>query len=84
GSDTIYGGVTGADTLYYTSDQLDGSTDTFVDFVSGTDRIAVAGSSVASTAAISGFGTTTITFTASGTKVISGNNPIKASDIDIV
>ena len=84
GSDTIYGGATGADTLYYTSDQLDGSTDTFVDFATGTDKIAVAGSSVASTAAISGLGSNTITFTASGTKVISGGTAINATDINIV
>ena len=84
GSDLIFGGATGADTLYYTSDQLDGSTDTFVDFTTGTDKIAVAGSSVASTAAISGLGTTTITFTASGTKVISGGTVINAADINIV
>lgn len=84
GSDTIYGGATGADTLYYTSDQLDGSTDTFVDFTTGTDKIAVAGSSVASTAAISGLGSNTITFTASGTKVISGGTAINATDINIV
>ena len=84
GSDNIYGGATGADTLYYTSDQLDGSTDTFVDFATGIDRIAVQGSSVASTAAISGLGTRTITFTASGTKVISGGTAINATDINIV
>ena len=83
GSDTIYGGA-GEDTLYYTSDQLDGSTDTFVDFATGTDKIAVAGSSVASTAAISGLGSNTITFTASGTKVISGGTAINATDINIV
>ena len=84
GSDSIFGGATGADTLYYTSDQLDGSTDTFVDFATGTDKIAVAGSSVASTAAISGLGSNTITFTASGTKVISGGTAINATDINIV
>ena len=84
GSDSIYGGATGADTLYYTSDQLDGSTDTFVDFATGIDKIAVAGSSVASTAAISGLGSNTITFTASGTKVISGGTAINATDINIV
>lgn len=83
GSDSIAGGI-GADTLYYTSDQLEGSTDTFVDFATGTDKIAVAGSSVASTAAISGLGTNTITFTASGTKVISGGTVINAGDIAIV
>ncbi len=84
GSDSIFGGATGADTLYYTSDQLDGSTDTFVDFATGIDKIAVAGSSVASTAAISGLGSNTITFTASGTKVISGGTAINAADINIL
>ena len=83
GTDNIRGG-TGADTLYYTVDQLDGSTDTFVDFTTGTDKIAVAGSSVASTAAISGLGSNTITFTASGTKVISGGTAINVADINIV
>lgn len=84
GSDSIFGGA-GADTLYYTSDQLDGSTDIIADFTAGTDKIAVQGSSVASTAAISGLGTSTITFTASGTKVISSNNTvINATDINIV
>lgn len=78
GSDTIYGGATGADTLYYTSDQLDGSTDTFVDFTTGTDKIAVQGN-VAYT--ITG---STLTFTASGTKVISGGTAINATDISIV
>ena len=78
GSDTIYGGATGADTLYYTSDQLDGSTDTFVDFTTGTDKIAVQGN-VAYT--ITG---STLTFTASGTKVISGGTAINATDINIV
>lgn len=84
GSDTIFGGATGADTLYYTSDQLDGSTDTFVDFATGIDKIAVQGSSVASTANISGLGTNTITFTASNTRVISGGSAINAADINIV
>ena len=83
GTDNIRGG-TGADTLYYTVDQLDGSTDTFVDFTTGTDKIAVAGSSVASTGAISGLGSNTITFTNSGTKVISSGTVISAQDISIV
>ena len=83
GSDTIFGGV-GNDTLYYTSDQLDGLTDTFTDFTTGTDKIAVARTSVASTAGISGLGTTTITFTASGTKVISAGTAINITDIQIV
>ena len=83
GSDLIFGGA-GADTLYYTSDQLDGSTDIIADFTAGTDKIAVQGSSVASTAAISGLGTSTITFTASGTKVISSGTVISAQDISIV
>ena len=79
GSDTIYGGATGADTLYYTSDQLDGSTDTFVDFTTGTDKIAVQGN-VAYT--ITG---STLTFTASGTKIISSNGTaINPNDINIV
>ena len=78
GSDTIYGGATGADTLYYTSDQLDGSTDTFVDFTTNIDKIAVQGN-VAYT--ITG---STLTFTASGTKVISGGTAINATDINIV
>ena len=83
GSDSIRGG-NGNDTLYYTSDQLDGATDTFTDFTTGTDRIAVASSSVASTAGITGFGSNTITFTASQTKVISGNTAININDIQIV
>jgi len=82
GSDTIRGGA-GNDTLYYTSDQLDGATDTFTDFTTG-DIIAVARTSVASTAGITGFGTNTITFTASQTKVISGNTAINITDIQIV
>ena len=84
GSDTIFGGV-GNDTLYYTSDQLDGLTDTFTDFkTNGLDIIAVARTSVASTAGISGLGTNTITFTATGTKVISSTNVINAADIKFV
>jgi len=77
GSDTIYGGA-GADTLYYTSDQLDGSTDTFVDFTTNIDKIAVQGNVVYT---ITG---STLTFTASGTKVISGGTAINATDISIV
>ena len=85
GSDSIFGGV-GNDTLYYTSDQLDGATDTFTDFkTNGLDIIAVASTSVASTAGITGFGSNTITFTATGTKVISGStNAINAADIKFV
>lgn len=77
GSDSIFGGA-GNDTLYYTSDQLDGSTDTFVDFTTGTDKIAVQGN-VAYTITDK-----TLTFTASGTKVISGGTAIIASDISIL
>jgi hypothetical protein len=86
GSDIISFGKDGNDTLYYTSDQLDGSTDTVTDFVSGQDKIAVDKTAVASTANISGLGTSTITFTASGTRVISSspNSVIKAGDIDFV
>ncbi|WP_341884105.1 hypothetical protein [Synechococcus sp. UW140] len=83
GSDSIRGGD-GNDTLYYTSDQLDGATDTFTDFTTGTDRIAVASTSVASTAGITGFGTNTITFTASGTRVVSSGTVINTADIQIV
>ena len=83
GSDSIFGGV-GNDTLYYTSDQLDGSTDTFSDFVTGTDKIAVQRTAVASTGNISGLGTNTITFTASGTRVVSSNTVINIADIQIV
>jgi len=85
GSDVISFGKDGSDTLYYTSDQLDGSTDTVTDFVSGQDKIAVDRTAVASTANISGLGTSTITFIASGTRVISSSNSvIKAEDIQIV
>jgi len=83
GSDSIFGGV-GNDTLYYTSDQLDGSTDTFSDFATGTDKIAVQRTAVASTGNISGLGTNTITFTASGTRVVSSNTVINIADIQIV
>ena len=83
GSDLIQG-ASGNDTIYYTADQLDGSTDTVTDFTTGVDKIAVASTSVASTANISGLGTNTITFTASGTKVISGTSAIQASDIQFV
>lgn len=78
GSDVISGGA-GADTLYYTSDQLDGSTDTFTDFATGIDKIAVQGN-----VAFTGTGTNTITFTASGTKVVSNGSVINAADINIV
>ena len=87
GSDVVSFGNGGNDTLYYTSDQLDGSTDTVTDFVSGQDKIAVdrTAVAVASTANISGLGTSTITFIASGTRVISSSNSvIKAEDIQIV
>ena len=83
GSDRIYFGV-GSDTLYYTADQLDGSTDTVTDFATGTDKIGVDRTSLASTANISGLGTNTITFTASGTRVISQGSAINAADIQIV
>lgn len=84
GSDTIRGGD-GFDTLYYTSDQLDGSTDTFTDFATGTDKIAVQRTAVASTGNISGLGTNIITFTPSGTRVVSSNNtPINIEDIQFV
>ena len=83
GSDLIQGN-TGSDTIYYTADQLDGKTDTVTDFTTGVDKIAVDRTSVASTANISGLGTNTITFTASGTKVISGTSAIQASDIQII
>jgi Ca2+-binding RTX toxin-like protein len=83
GSDSIFGGV-GNDTLYYTSDQLDGSTDTFSDFATGIDKIAVQRTAVASTGNISGLGTNTITFTASGTKVVSAGTVINIADIQIV
>lgn len=83
GSDSIRGGI-GNDTLYYTSDQLDGNIDTFTDFATGVDKIAVASSSVASTANIAGLGTNTITFSATGTKVISSGTAIQATDIQFV
>ena len=84
GSDIVSFGNGGNDTLYYTSDQLDGSTDTVTDFVSGQDKIAVDRTAVGSIANISGLNSNTITFTASGTKVISNQDPIKAADIRIV
>jgi len=83
GSDSISFGL-GSDTLYYTADQLDGSTDIVTDFTTGTDKIGVDRTSLASTANISGLGTNTITFTASGTRVISQGSAINAADIQIV
>jgi Ca2+-binding RTX toxin-like protein len=86
GSDSIFTG-TGSDTVYYTADQFDGSTDQIVDFTSGTDKISVSSSVVASTAAITGLGTKTIKFNGAGNTsvtVTSGNSNISASDINFI
>jgi Ca2+-binding RTX toxin-like protein len=85
GSDTIALG-TGADTVYYTVDQIDGSTDTITDFTTGTDKIAVDRSQVASTASITGLGTNTVVLNgASGrVTVVSQNNAINAGDINFI
>lgn len=85
GADNVTGGA-GADTLYYTADQLDGSVDTFVDFTSGTDKITFDSTQVSSIQSINGIGTKSIFVTgANGTVVISSqNDDIQASDIDFV
>lgn len=89
GSDSIYGGV-GVDTLYYTADQFPAvgatDTDTFVDFVTTTDKISFDRSVVASTSNITGLGTNTITVSSGGStiKVVSGGTAINAGDINFI
>jgi hypothetical protein len=89
GSDSIFGGV-GADTLYYTADQFPttgSDTDRFADFTTGTDKISIDRSVVASTANITGLGTNTITFSAAGRGTVtvqSGGTAIQASDINFI
>ncbi len=83
GSDVIYGGA-GSDTLYYSFDQLDESTDKFVDFQTGVDTIAFDKKLISSTSSLSGLGTNTITFTSTATKVISSGTVINSRDISFV
>ncbi len=85
GSDSITLGL-GADTVYYTVDQIDGSTDTITDFTTGTDKISVDRSQVASTANITGLGTNTVTLNGVAGKVtvVSQNNVINAGDINFI
>jgi Ca2+-binding RTX toxin-like protein len=87
GSDTVTSGP-GADTLYYTADQLDGSEDTFVDFSSGEDKISFDSTQVASLDQISGLGTKSIFVSgADGTVVVtvtSQNDVINGDDINFV
>jgi len=89
GSDSIYGGI-GTDTLYYTADQFPAvgstDTDTFVDFVTTTDKISFDKGVVASTANITGLGTNTITVSSGGStiKVVSGGTAINAGDINFI
>jgi Ca2+-binding RTX toxin-like protein len=82
GSDSILGGL-GNDTLYYTSDQLDRSTDIFADFATGLDRISVDRTSISNLTQISGLGTNTIVFTG-GTTLISQGTVINSSDITLI
>lgn len=90
-SDAVFGGA-GADTLYYTADQFPNlgtqDTDTFADFATGTDKISFDRSVVASTAAITGLGSNTISFsgpTGRGTvRVVSGGTAINAGDINFI
>jgi hypothetical protein len=91
GSDSIFGGV-GADTLYYTADQFPAisttDNDVFVDFTSGTDKISIDRSVVASTSNITGLGTNTISFSSTtgrgSVQVRSGGTTIQASDINFI
>ena len=91
GSDSVTGGA-GADTLYYTADQFNetvSDSDIFTDFVSGTDKISIDSSVIASTSSISGLGTNTITLTSTipgkGTvQITSNNSAIQASDINFI
>jgi Ca2+-binding RTX toxin-like protein len=82
GSDSILGGL-GNDTLYYTSDQLDRSTDIFADFATGLDRISVDRTSISNLTQISGLGTNTIVF-AGGTTLISQGTAINSGDITLI
>ena len=86
GSDSITTGP-GADTLYYTADQLDGSVDTFVDFTAGEDKISFDSAAVSSLDQISGLGTDTIIITGgagNNTVIISQNDEITGDDINFV
>ena len=91
GSDTVFGG-TGADTLYYTADQFPATgsqdTDTFSDFATGTDKISIDSEVVSSTAAITGLGTNTISFSGpsgrGSVQVVSNGTAINAGDINFI
>ncbi|MEI8250453.1 MAG: hypothetical protein WCF98_04720 [Synechococcus sp. ELA057] len=91
GSDSIFGGV-GADTLYYTADQFPtlGSTDTdtFADFATGTDKISIDRTVVASTSGITGIGTNTVTIsgpTGTGSvRIVSQGTAINAGDFNFI
>ena len=78
GADTVTSGP-GADTLYYTADQLDGSVDTFVDFSSGEDKISFDSTQVASLDQISGLGTNTIFVNGAG-----GTTVVVTTDADAI
>ena len=82
GSDYIEGGR-GNDTLYYTYDQMDGSTDVFGDFVTGVDKISMDRAMIPDLARISGLGTNTIVFSGN-TTLISLGTAINPSDITLI
>jgi Ca2+-binding RTX toxin-like protein len=94
GNDVIRGGSgadrmtlgQGSDTAYYTSDQLDGKTDTITDFDSGVDKIAIEVAGITSTSQISGLGTNTITLAAGSKKVriVSQSEAFQAGDINFI
>ena len=85
GSDSIFMGP-GADSVYYTVDQLDGSTDTLADFATGADVISVDSTQVASTASISGLGTNTVTLNGAGgsVRIVSQGTAINQGDINFI
>jgi hypothetical protein len=94
GNDVVRGGSgadrmtlgQGSDTAYYTSDQLDGKTDTITDFDSGVDKIAIEVAGITSTSQISGLGTNTITLAAGSKKVriVSQSEAFQAGDINFI